>query len=65
LKASLNPICQETIISFRQLAGVSSGIAALKSQLEQPQKIYNERGAGRKTKITNEMVIEVLMLRQE
>jgi predicted RNase H-like nuclease (RuvC/YqgF family) len=40
-------------------------ITELQSQLEQPQKIYNERGAGRKTKITNEMIVEVLMLRQE
>jgi predicted RNase H-like nuclease (RuvC/YqgF family) len=40
-------------------------IAELQSQLENPQKIYNERGAGRKTKITNEMVVEVLNLRQE
>jgi len=40
-------------------------IAELQSQLQQPQKIHNERGAGRKTKITDEMVVEVLTLRQE
>jgi predicted RNase H-like nuclease (RuvC/YqgF family) len=40
-------------------------IVELQSQLQQPQRVHNERGAGRKTKITDEMVVEVLTLRQE
>jgi len=61
--SDLKEVLRKKDSTIRHLNNV---VANLRKQLEsKPQKIHNERGAGRKSKITTEMVAEVMNLRHK